>query len=196
VTPGFLTGLLLVVFAMMFRSWFQVALSTYLPTWIEQTGGDLTTGGRLLALMLFAVSAGSLVGGPAGDRVGHWRVVLVAALVMPVGLWLFLQSTGGAQLLWLAVIGVAIGATYPTSIVLALESWPHQVGFASALVMGVGWWPGGVGASVTGYLADQHSLAVGLQSLLLAPLLTALCILAYAYAVRRHTPPVAQPAEP
>jgi FSR family fosmidomycin resistance protein-like MFS transporter len=95
-------------------------------------------------------------------------------------LWLFMRLSGLAQLLLLVGMGVAIGATYPGSIVMALESWPHQVGMASGLLMGLGWWPGGIGASLTGFIADRFSLTVGLQTLLFPPLIGLACILAYA----------------
>lgn len=184
---GFLAGLILIVVAMMFRSWFQVALTTYLPAWVEQEGGSLTLGGRILATLLISVSVGSFVGGSAGDRFGHWQVVLVSLLVMPFGLWLFLHDTGMRQLGYLVLIGVALGSTFPTSIVLALESWPHQVGLASGLLMGLGWWPGGLGASFTGYLADQRSLDVALAALVIAPLVAFMCIAFYALLNRRRT---------
>lgn len=183
---GFLVGLILIVVAMMFRSWFQVALTTYLPAWVEQGGGSLALGGRILAVLLIAVSVGSFVGGSAGDRFGHWQVVLVSTLVMPLGLWLFLHDTGVRQLFYLALIGVSLGCTFPTSIVLALESWPHQVGLASGLLMGLGWWPGGLGASFTGYLADRRSLDVALTALTLAPLVAFGCIALYALLNRRR----------
>ncbi|HXF64223.1 MAG TPA: hypothetical protein VNK95_21525, partial [Caldilineaceae bacterium] len=69
---------------------------------------------------------------------------------------------------------------------LALESWPRQVGVASGLLMGVGWWPGGIGASVTGYLADHYSLGLALATLVLAPLAMGVCILGYAALLRRR----------
>jgi FSR family fosmidomycin resistance protein-like MFS transporter len=193
---GFLAGLVLVVVAMMFRSWYQVALSTYLPTWIEQNGGSVVLGGRILFWTLFAVSAGSLIGGPLGDRVGHWQVVIASSAAMSAALWFYLQASGWSQYLWLLVAGLAIGATYPTSIVLALESWPHQIGLASGLLMGVGWWPGGIGAAVVGYLADHYSLGYALESLVFAPLVTVVCILVYAVVVRQRRPLLAGTAKP
>lgn len=183
---GFLLGLILVVVAVMFRSWFQVALTTYLPVWIDQAGGGVAVGGRYLSVLLFAISVGSFVGGPAGDRLGLWQVVALSLAAMAPALWLFLNTQGVLQLVWLAVVGITIGATFPTSIALALDAWPRQAGVASGLLMGLGWLPGGLGASLTGMVADRFSLTVGLNLLLVPPVLGLGCILAYALARRFH----------
>ena len=51
--------------------------------------------------------------------------------------------------------------------------------------MGLGWAPGGLGASVTGAIADRFSLTAGLQTLILAPLLGVGCTVAYVLLQRR-----------
>jgi hypothetical protein len=68
------------------------------------------------------------------------------------------------------VIGVLLGATFPISIVMAQETWPSGMGVASGLVMGLGWLPAGIGASVTGAIADRASLEVGLRTLVIPAL--------------------------
>ncbi len=52
--------------------------------------------------------------------------------------------------------------------------------------MGLGWWPGGLGASVTGLLADRIGLDAALRWLLVAPVLGALCMAVFAVAQRRE----------
>ena len=195
---AFIAGLVLIVVAMMFRSWFQVGLTTYLPTWIESTGGTVAAGGSMLAIFAFSVSAGSLVGGAAGDRFGYWRILVIALALLPLTFWSFLNGAGPVQIAGLFLSGVAVGTTLPNSIVLVLEALPNQVGVASGLLMGLGWWPGGLGASFTGYLADRFSLLTALSSLTIVPLFGLLCLLAYGLLARarsRRTPePVGEQA--
>jgi cyanate permease len=100
-------------------------------------------------------------------------------------MWLFVSATGAVQWLLIAAMGVLLGATFPVSIVLAQETWPAGVGIASGLVMGVGWLPGGIGASVTGAIADRVSLEWGLRALVVPPVVGLACILCYA-ATRRY----------
>jgi FSR family fosmidomycin resistance protein-like MFS transporter len=78
------------------------------------------------------------------------------------------------------LVGLLLGSTFPVTVVMAQEAWPRGVGLASALVMGVGWLPGGLGASVTGLVADHSTLGGALQLLVIPPMLGLLCILIYA----------------
>jgi FSR family fosmidomycin resistance protein-like MFS transporter len=182
---GALVGLALIILAVMARSWFQFALITYLPEWIRSQGGSLAAGGQILALFLLSLSVGSLTGGPLSDRIGRWQVFAVSlGLLVPV-YWLFVTTTGLWQLAILAGLGILVGSTFPVGLVLAQETWPARIGLASALVMGLGWAPGGLGASVTGFIADRYSLTVGLQTLIFAPVVGVACVLLYVVLQRR-----------
>jgi FSR family fosmidomycin resistance protein-like MFS transporter len=179
-------GLTLIIISVMTRSWVQVAVMTYLPEWIQSQGGSLTLGGQLLALFSIGTGVGSLAGGNLSDRIGRWQVMALSTGLLGPGVWLFLNASGLWQVIHVAVIGVLIGLSFPTAVVMAQETWPQGIGLASALVMGLGWAPGGMGASFTGFVADQSSLGVGLQLLIFPPALGLACILIYA-ALRRRS---------
>jgi FSR family fosmidomycin resistance protein-like MFS transporter len=186
IANGTFLGLALIILAVMCRSWFQVSLVTYLPEWIQSQGGSLDTGGWTLSLLLITLSVGSLTGGPLSDIIGRWQVFALSLGLLPAVFWLFLTTSGLWQLAALSVSGVLIGSTFPVGLVLGQETWPNRVGLASALVMGLGWAPGGIGASVTGLVADQFSLTTGLQTLILPPLVGVGCIIAYVALLRRQ----------
>ncbi len=172
-------GLALLVLGTMARSWFQVALTTYLPAWIQSNGGSLAQGGQMLSLFLFATGAGSLLGGIVADRTGPWWVVLLTNVVIAPAFWLWLGGPTLVQILMLVIIGMALGANFSTGILLAQDAMPSRIALASALVMGLGWVPAGLGASFTGYLADRTSLASAMNALLAPALLAALCVLLF-----------------
>ena len=172
-----LTALILLTLAAMTRAWFQVSLMTYLPVWIESEGGTVVQASRLLAAFAFAMGAGALFGGTISDRIGPWRVVIVSFLVIAPIYWFFLHTTGSLQYLAIALIGFSIGSTYPTFVLMAQDCWTHRAAVASGLIMGIGWAPGGLGASFTGYLADTSSLANSLQFLIIPPILGLLCVI-------------------
>jgi FSR family fosmidomycin resistance protein-like MFS transporter len=182
-----LAGLVLIVLAVMFLAWFQISFRTYLPTWIESRGQSLAVAGRMMFVFSIALGVGSLVGGALSDRLGRWQLFALCLVLLGPVEWLFLSASGTLQAVWVGVMGVLIGATFPMSIVLAQDIWPGGVGTASGLVMGLGWVPGGIGASITGLVADRVSLAAGLRLLALPVFLGAACILAYAI-VRREDP--------
>jgi FSR family fosmidomycin resistance protein-like MFS transporter len=125
-----------------------------------------------------------LLGGALSDRVGRWPLLAACLILIGPALWLFLVFSGIVQWALVLLIGILIGATFPVSIVMAQDAWPAGVGTASGLVMGLGWVPGGLGASLTGYLADRYTLTTALYTLLLPTLLSVVSILAYA-AVQR-----------
>ncbi len=191
---GSMAALLAIVGVVAARSYFQQALMTYLPEWLRGHGQSLAMAGAALAIFMIAVSLGSLFGGALSDRFGRLPVIAVSLALMSVGLWLMMRLTGGPQMAAVILVGISIGASFPVTIVLAQEAWPQSVGFASAMVMGLGWLPAGLGAWVVGRVADASSLTVGLGSLLFVPLVGLLAAGLFAFlrrAVSRR--PVAPP---
>ena len=185
VTNEWVLGLALVVLAIMCRSWFYVSFITYMPTWIHEQGRTLAMGGEFLFAFTAFLGGGSLLGGVLSDRIGRWQVIALGLGCLCPAYWYFLNALNpDIQIILLAVMGVLVGLTLPASIVLAQEVWSRGVGLASALVIGLGWVPGGIGAAVTGLLADKYSLTIGLRALLIAPILGVGCMLIFV-ALRR-----------
>ncbi|MBX3014283.1 MAG: MFS transporter [Caldilineaceae bacterium] len=187
IPKSYLFGMAFLVLGTMARAWFQVAFVTYLPAWVQGNGGSLEQGGQLLSIFLFATGAGSLLGGMLADRIGVWTVAILTNLMIAPAFWLWLGATPLVQLFALIVIGFALGANYPTVILLAHDAWPQRIALASGLVMGFGWVPAGLGASFTGYLADQSSLTTAMTALLAPAVLAVFCVLAYRLGAPKRT---------
>jgi FSR family fosmidomycin resistance protein-like MFS transporter len=162
-------GLIIVIVAA--RSWFQGALITYLPEWLQTQGRSLEAAGSFLSILLLSVSIGSLTGGTLSDKVGRVPVVVVTLGLLGPAHWLFLHSSGGVQLVIAGTIGALIGSTFPVTIALAQEVLPRTVGLASALVLGLGWLPAGLGSWLIGFLADRSTLTNALTTLITVPLI-------------------------
>lgn len=181
--------LVLIVSFAMARSWFQLSIASFLPTWTAQSLGSSAWP---LVLFMGCVGAGSLSGGRLSDRIGRTRTVLGAALLMIPAHLTFVHAPPAAQLAAVAVLGAGMGATLPVTIVMAQERRPHATGVAAGLVIGLGGLPAGIGASVTGLLADALSLYAALQWTVLALVLGALAIIVLAFLERdrgRPAPP-------
>ncbi|GAB4526976.1 MAG: MFS transporter [Anaerolineae bacterium] len=185
---GSLAGLVLVVFIVMCRSWFQMSLSTYLPEWLHSQGWPLTTSGQMLTVFLVSVSLGAVAGGTLSDHVGRWQVVATSMALLSPAYFLFTGASGAPQMGLVAVTGILLGSSFPVTVAMAQETWPQGVGLASALVMGLGWLPGGLGASFTGLVADRTSLATALSLLVIPPILGLACALAYGRHQRATAP--------
>lgn len=192
--------LALIVFFAMARGWFQLSIASFLPAW---TAASLGSAAWPLVLLMGCVGAGSLSGGRLSDRIGRTRTVLGAALLMIPAHLVFVHAPPAAQIAAVAVLGAALGATLPVTIVMAQERRPHATGVAAGLVIGLGGLPAGIGASVTGVLADALSLRAALQWTVLAPALGALAVMALAILERDggfpappRTPRRTRPATP
>ena len=183
---GFLLGLVLITVVAMTRAWFQLSLTTYLPTLLEDRGFSVVYGGQMLFVLSLLIGVGSLFGGILSDRFGRWQVLLSSFALLGPAYWFFISSGGGVQFIYAGVIGFLLGCTYPTTVVVAQEVWPRGMAMASGLVMGLGWWPGGLGATFTGWVADQLTLDAALEGLVLAPVLGALLMAAFAVALHRR----------
>jgi MFS transporter, FSR family, fosmidomycin resistance protein len=112
----------------------------------------------LLFLFLFSVAAGTIIGGPIGDRFGRKYVIWVSILgVAPLTLLL-----PYVNLPWTIVLSVLIGmilaSAFPTILVYAQELLPGKVGLISGLFFGFAFGIAGIGSALFGHVADQTSI--------------------------------------
>jgi FSR family fosmidomycin resistance protein-like MFS transporter len=111
-----------------------------------------------LFVFLAAAAAGTIFGGPIGDRIGRKKViwgsivgVLPFTLALPyVGLW--------ATVALSVVIGFVLSSAFPAIVVYAQELMPGRVGMVSGLFFGLAFGMGGIGAALLGELADWTSI--------------------------------------
>jgi FSR family fosmidomycin resistance protein-like MFS transporter len=112
----------------------------------------------LLFLFLFSVAAGTIIGGPIGDRFGRKYVIWLSILgVAP--LTLLLPYVNLPWTIALSIfIGVILSSAFPTILVYAQELLPGKVGLISGLFFGFAFGIAGIGSAIFGKLADQTSI--------------------------------------
>jgi MFS transporter, FSR family, fosmidomycin resistance protein len=112
----------------------------------------------LLFLFLFSVAAGTILGGPIGDRFGRKYVIWVSILGA-APLTLLLPYVNLAWTIGLSVlIGVILSSAFPAILVYAQELVPGRVGLISGLFFGFAFGIAGIGSAVFGQLADRTSI--------------------------------------
>jgi len=162
-----------ILFVLMFSKFFYLAsISSYYEFYlIHRFGLSAHASANLLGVFLFAVAAGTLIGGPLGDRIGRKRVIWVSilgcapfTLLLPyVGLrWTVALSI---------VIGIVLASAFPAIIVYAQDMLTQRIGMVSGLFYGFSFGLGGVGAAVLGVLADHYGITVVYQLCAFLPLL-------------------------
>jgi FSR family fosmidomycin resistance protein-like MFS transporter len=111
-----------------------------------------------LFIFLGAVAAGTLIGGPLGDRFGR-KYIIWFSILGAAPFTLLLPYTG---LFWTAVLSVFIGliisSAFSAILVYATELVPGKVGMIAGLFFGLAFGMGGIGSAVLGKLADATSI--------------------------------------
>lgn len=129
-----------------------------------------------LFLFLGAVAAGTIIGGPIGDRIGRRRVILWSILgVLP-----FTLALPYASLFWTRILSVAIGlilaSAFSAIVVYAQELVPGRVGLISGFFFGVAFGVAGIGAAVLGELADRTNIFFVYQVCAFLPVIGVLAV--------------------
>lgn len=150
-------GILLVL---IFSKYFYMASMTSYFTFFLISKFSLSVQQSQLYLFAFlaAVAAGTVIGGPLGDRFGRkyiiWFSILGAA---PFTLLLPYVSLGWTVIL-AVIIGVIIASAFSAILVYATDLVPGKVGMIAGLFFGLAFGMGGLGSAVLGWLADHTSI--------------------------------------
>ena len=188
-------ALLLLLGVIAFRSIAWFGLITFVPLWEVSLGHSAEHGNRLLALMLLAGGVGTLVAGPAADRVGLRPVLLVSVLAMPPLILTFIVAGGLLGAAALALVGVCVIGTFGITMVMSQDYLPRHVGMASGLSIGLSIGLGGAAAVALGAVADAIDLRTALYVSAAAPV-AAIVLTVLLPSGRARGPLAAEPVVP
>jgi len=141
------------------KDFYLVSITSFYTFYLIHTFGLSVQSAQLyLFLFLFAVAAGTVIGGPIGDRIGTRRVIWWSIFgVLP-----FTLALPYVGLFWTAVLSVVIGlilaSAHPAIIVYAQSLIPGRVGMVAGLFFGLAFGVAGIGAAFLGWLADRTSI--------------------------------------
>ncbi|MBZ4192256.1 MFS transporter [Niabella beijingensis] len=151
---------IIILLVLIFSKYFYMASMTSYFTFylIDKFGVSVQQSQIYLFIFLASVAAGTILGGPLGDRYGRkliiWISILGAApftLLLPhTGLW--------ATITLAVIIGLIISSAFSAILVYATELIPGKVGMIAGLFFGFAFGMGGIGSAVLGYLADHTSI--------------------------------------
>jgi FSR family fosmidomycin resistance protein-like MFS transporter len=168
----------LIVLIVVFRSWTQLGLTTYIP-FLYRT--QLTDNPEFVATLLFLFlgsgTVGTLVGGALADRIGHRKMLFFSlALQVPL-IHLFLVSSGWLVFVFAAVVGATIVSTFSVTIVMAQELFPRRMATASGTIAGFAIGTGGIGVTLLGAVADRYGVPAAAHLINVLPAFGALLAL-------------------
>jgi FSR family fosmidomycin resistance protein-like MFS transporter len=148
--------LLLLIFSKFF---YMASMSSYFTFYLMHKFGLTIQESQLhLFIFLASVAAGTLIGGPLGDRFGRKYIIWISIL----GAAPFTLLLPYANLFWTGtlsvIIGIIIASAFSAILVFAQELMPGKVGMISGLFFGFAFGMGGLGSAILGYVADQTSI--------------------------------------
>ncbi|NGY03664.1 MFS transporter [Solimonas terrae] len=170
---------MLVLMLLVFSKYFYLAsITSYYTFYLMHRFGLSAQSAQLyLFAFLFAVAAGTVLGGPIGDRVGRKQVIWVSILgVAPFTLLLphvGLAATGVLSV----IIGFVLASAFSAILVFAQELAPDKVGAVSGLFFGFAFGMGGIAAAVLGKFADLYGIEAVYRACAFFPLLGVLTVL-------------------
>jgi len=151
---------LAILLVLMFSKFLYLAsMNNYLTFYLIQRFGLAIQAAQLhLFLFLAAAAAGTLLGGPIGDRIGRQRVIWLSILgVAPFTLLLPHVGLLASAILSM-MIGFLLSSAFPAIVVYAQELFPGRVGSVSGLFFGLAFGTAGIGAALLGHFADHYGI--------------------------------------
>lgn len=148
--------LLVLVFS---KNVYLASISSYYTFFLIEKFGVSVQGAQIyLFVFLGAVAAGTIIGGPVGDRLGRKWVMWASILgVLP-----FTLALPYVNLFWTGVLSVVIGvilaSAFSAILVFAQELVPGRIGMVSGLFFGFAFGTAGIGAALLGDLADRTGI--------------------------------------
>jgi MFS transporter, FSR family, fosmidomycin resistance protein len=160
------------------KSFYTASLNSFYTFYlISRFQVSVETAQIYLFAFLASVAAGTLIGGPVGDRIGRKRVLWISV----VGVLPFTLVLPYVSLFWTGILTVVIGLILASAssaiIVYALELVPGKVGTVAGLFFGLSFGMAGIGAVALGRLADATSIDFVYQVCAFLPLIGLLTVL-------------------
>jgi FSR family fosmidomycin resistance protein-like MFS transporter len=166
-------GAVCVLLLLIFSKYFYIASISSFYTFylIGKFGLGLQSAQMHLFAFLAASAAGTLIGGPVGDRIGRKPVIWGSIL----GVAPFALALPYVGLFWTTtftiLIGLILSSAFSAILVYAQELIPGKVGAVSGLFFGFAFGMGGLGAAALGLLADATSIEFVYRACAYLPLL-------------------------
>jgi FSR family fosmidomycin resistance protein-like MFS transporter len=164
---------LAILLVLIFSKYFYMASVTSYFTFFLIDKFHLSVQASQLHLFAFlaAVAAGTMIGGPLGDRFGRKYIIWISIL----GVAPFTLMLPYANLFWTGTLSVIIGlilsSAFSAILVYATDLVPGKVGMIAGLFFGFAFGMGGIGSAFLGWLADRTSIEYVFKVCAFLPLL-------------------------
>ena len=173
-TIAAITVLLLLLCSKFFYS---ISLTNYYTFYlIHKFGVTIQMSQICLFVFLFAYAAGTILGGPLGDRFGRKAVIWISVLgAAPFALAMPYMGLTGTVILS-ALAGMIIASAFSAILVFAQELLPGRVGLIAGLFFGFAFGISAIASATLGKLADAMGIDFVFHVCAFLPLLGLLAV--------------------
>ena len=138
---------------------YMASLSSYYTFYLmHKFGVSVQQSQIFLFVFLLATAAGTLMGGPIGDRIGRKYVIWMSIL----GTAPFSILMPHVSLAWTVVLsfcfGFMLSSAFPAILLYAQELLPNKLGLISGLFFGFAFGIAGIASAVLGDMADHYGI--------------------------------------
>jgi FSR family fosmidomycin resistance protein-like MFS transporter len=165
--------LTLLYFIIVLRTLTTSSFSTFVPVMLTQRGLSLAQAGTAVSVYLFATGLGGFFGGPAADRFGPRRVIILSLIAAVPFLAVASLLSGLPFVITLAIGGFLLQSTLPVNVTFGQTIAPISAATVSSLMMGFAWGVGGMVVPFVGMLADHIGISHTLMVMSFVPLVAA-----------------------
>lgn len=140
---------------------YMASISSYYTFYlIEKFGVTVSMSQIMLFVFVVSTAAGTLVGGPIGDRYGR-KIVIWISILGTAPFSLLLPHVGLALTAILSFCaGFMLSSAFPAILLYAQELLPTKLGMISGLFFGFAFGVGGIASAVLGQFADRYGIEV------------------------------------
>lgn len=138
---------------------YMASLTSYYTFYlINKFGVSIDDAQLYLFIFLFAIAAGTIIGGPVGDRIGRKYVIWFSIL----GTAPFAILMPYANLTWTCILSIIIGlilsSAFSAILIYAQELVPGKVGLIGGLFFGLAFGIAGIASAILGKIADKTGI--------------------------------------
>lgn len=151
---------IIILLVLIFSKYFYMASMTSYFTFylIDKFHISVQQSQIYLFAFLASIAAGTILGGPLGDRYGR-KLIIWISILGAAPFTLMLPHVGLTMTIILAIfIGLIISSAFSAILVYATDLIPGKVGLVAGLFFGFAFGMGGVGSALLGWLADKTSI--------------------------------------
>ncbi len=155
----------------MFRSFVQQSLMTYIPMLADSWGYSLVSIGVLISTYTITGSLIGLGSGWLADRIGFKTVIRISLALATPCILAFLYLPGAWVYLGAILAGAMLLASMPLTVALAQEIAPKGRSMIASLMMGFAFGLGGMLVPISGMAAEAWGIRPVLSAVGVVPLL-------------------------